>query len=105
MRKIGKKGSLATKLDLAKAYDRIEWPFLENVLGVIGLSPKLIQLIVWCVMSANLSVLWNGEKVESFKLGRGLLQGGCPVSFVCPMFGGSKLVNSNSYYLEEVESK
>lgn len=71
-RKQGNKGWLAAKLDLAKAYDREEWSFLERVLRVIGFSLKLIQLIMWCVSSTNLSILRNGQKVDSLKPEGGL---------------------------------
>lgn len=55
--KLGKKGWFAAKLDLAKAYDHFDWSFLRCVLQAVRFNSKMIQLFV----------LWNREKLESFK--------------------------------------
>lgn len=65
---------LAVKLDLKKAYDRVSWTFLKNVL-VVGLETNLVELIMHTVTSASLAFIWNGEVTEDFKLTRGLRQG------------------------------
>lgn len=57
---------MAVKLDLEKAYDRISWSFLRKVLIAIGLEEHMIELIMFCVTSASFSILWNGEKLDSF---------------------------------------
>lgn len=64
-KKLGKGGCFVTKLDLAKAYDRIDWKFLREVLHVVGFQADLIELIMWCVSSsASLLVLWNRKKLS-----------------------------------------
>jgi hypothetical protein len=35
----GKKGLMAVKLDISKAYGRVEWRFLEAVMGRMGFAP------------------------------------------------------------------
>lgn len=70
-----KNGVIAFKIDLEKAYDRIHWVFLDLTLIEFGFPSTIVNLIMWCVRSSNLSILWNGARLESFKPTRGLRQG------------------------------
>lgn len=63
-RKTGKSGVMALKVDLEKAYDRIHWGFLERILPAVGFDLNLTKLIMLCVTSTKLSLLWNGEMLE-----------------------------------------
>ena len=47
----GKKRCVALKLDMSKAYDRIEWNFLIEVLQSMGFSQKWQNLIFNCISS------------------------------------------------------
>ncbi|CAL1366122.1 unnamed protein product [Linum trigynum] len=78
-RKSGKKGMMLMKIDLAKAYDRIEWKFLEQTLYLAGFPPNFVAIVMQCVSSTQMQVLWNGGESESFSPSRGLRQG-CPLS-------------------------
>lgn len=49
------------KLDLAKAFDRIEWPFIVQALRRQGFHGHFIDLIRTCMESATFSVLINGQ--------------------------------------------
>lgn len=74
-RKKGRKGWTLLKLDLEKAYDRIRWDFLKETLEVAGLSEEWTKRIMVCVTNPSMSLLWNGEKTDSFQSARGLRQG------------------------------
>lgn len=65
-RKKGKIRFMAIKVDLAKAYDRLEWSFIRNVLIAFRFPEVLVELIMSCVLSTSTSILFNGGKLKSF---------------------------------------
>ena len=73
----GKRGKkkMAIKLDMAKAYDRVEWNFLVGVMRRLGFREKWISLIYDCISSVTYSILCNGEKKGFVRPRRGLRQG------------------------------
>ena len=64
---------------MAKAYDRVSWSFLSQVLRGFGLTGLTHDLIMACVCNSTFSVLVNGSPQGHFAAGRGLRQG-CPLS-------------------------
>lgn len=71
----GKRGLMALRVDMAQAYDRIEWAFLFEVLRCFGFSASWIQLITQCVSTVSFSLLLNGGTHGFFCPQRGLRQG------------------------------
>jgi hypothetical protein len=65
----------AYKLDLAKAYDRVDWNYLEGILEKLGFARQWIEWVMTCVKTVQYSVRFNGEILESFRPSRGLRQG------------------------------
>lgn len=74
-KKKGKWGWFALKIDLEKAYDRVEWDFVRECLNNLQLDPSAIDLIMSCITNASSRVLINGRKSQEFKHSRGLRQG------------------------------
>jgi hypothetical protein len=67
------------KIDLAKAFDRLEWHFITAALQRHGFNENFINLIFACISSPTLAVLINDEPTNIFVSQRGLRQG-CPLS-------------------------
>lgn len=68
----GKKGFMAIKLNVSKAYDRVEWGFLEETMRGMGFAHQWIQLIMMCVSTVKYSVLVNGDPCGNISPTRGL---------------------------------
>jgi hypothetical protein len=71
----GKTGYVAVKLDMSKAYDRVEWGFLDEVMCRMGVHPKWRSLIMQCISTVSFSIPVNGQPSETFKPSRGICQG------------------------------
>ena len=74
-RKKGKVGYMAIKIDLKKAYDKLEWSFIREMLIRIYLPQGLIKLIMRCISSVNTSILVNGVRLDQILPSRGIRQG------------------------------
>ncbi|XP_058784657.1 uncharacterized protein LOC131659487 [Vicia villosa] len=71
----GKVGEIALKLDISKAYDRIDRKYLEDILTTMGFCHKWVKWIMLCVGTMEYSVSVNGNMVGPIVPGRGLRQG------------------------------
>ncbi|GKV08436.1 hypothetical protein SLEP1_g20063 [Rubroshorea leprosula] len=69
------KAGLIFKADFEKAYDNVEWGFLDYMMDKLGFKVKWRNWMKECVSTATVSVLINGSPTEEFHVGRGLRQG------------------------------
>ncbi|XP_056698010.1 uncharacterized protein [Spinacia oleracea] len=63
------------KEDIRKAYDTVEWGFIEEVMLELGFPPFFVQLIMTCLSTTRYSIFINGEPTELIQPHRGLRQG------------------------------
>lgn len=66
---------LGLKLDMNKAYDRVEWDFLEDTLRKFGFDNRWCSLVMLCIKSVSFSLVLNGSPGNRFFPSRGLRQG------------------------------
>ncbi|GAU35629.1 hypothetical protein TSUD_30470, partial [Trifolium subterraneum] len=70
-----KKELMLFKVDFEKAYDSVDWVYLDEVMGKMYFPTLWRKWIKECVCTATASVLVNGNSTEEFPLERGLRQG------------------------------
>ena len=63
------------KVDFEKAFDSLDWKFLDNIMNQMGFSSKWRMWINGCLKSAYGSVIVNGSPTKEFKIQKGLRQG------------------------------
>ena len=59
-KKKGKENFMVVKLDMSKAYDRVEWGFIEKVMEKMGFHENWINLIMKCITIVSYLVIING---------------------------------------------
>ena len=58
-----------------KAYDRVEWGFVEKIMLKMGFDRRWVSLIIACVKSVRYKVRVNASETGMFTPTRGLRQG------------------------------
>ena len=74
-KKKGKTGYMAIKIDLEKAYNKIEWSFVREMLVRANFPPDLRDIIMSCVSTVSISILFNGEALNPIYPSKGIRRG------------------------------
>ncbi|CAM8933405.1 unnamed protein product [Rhodiola kirilowii] len=74
-RKQGETGYCCIKLDMSKAYDRMEWDFLEVMQLKMGFPESWVRKIMQCVRTVVYRIKLNDMISDPFKPQRGIRQG------------------------------
>lgn len=53
----------ALKLDMMKAYDRLDWAYLRGMMTRLGFDQRWIDIVMGMVSSVSFSICFNGEKL------------------------------------------
>ena len=71
----GQDGVVALKLNISKAYDRVNWRYLKHRMSTMGFSEKWIEWMMLCVRTVSYSISFQGSMICPIIPTRGLRQG------------------------------
>lgn len=89
-----KRRDVALKIDMGKAYDRMDWGYLRQVMLKMDFDGRWVNLIMLCVTTVHYSVIVNDQQVGPIYPERGLRQGDplSPYLFIIYAEGLSSLI-------------
>lgn len=60
------------KIDLQKAFDKIEWSYKKDTLDFFGFPTNVTKLIMSCITTSRVEILLNGYRTDFFQTSRGI---------------------------------
>lgn len=91
---------MALKLDMAKAYDRVEWCFIKRMMEQLGFDSRFISLIMDCITTVSYSIICQGKVEGHIIPERGIRQGDplSPYIFLLCTEGFTHLIKKAELY-------
>lgn len=94
-KRYGRESYGALKMDISKAYDRMEWNYVSDVLDKMGFSTQWTSVIMHCITSVSYHIVHDGKELGPIMPTRGLRQGDSlsPYIFILCTEGLSQLIS------------
>lgn len=77
------------KLDISKAFDSVQWPFLVEVLASFGFGPRWLSWICGLLATSTTKIAVNGTTGDTIFNCQGLRQGSPPLTYVVHLVYGA----------------
>lgn len=71
----GREGDVALKLDISKAYDRVDWKYLRKMMHVMGFCSQWVNWMMLCVRTVSYEFCFNGASIGPIIPSLGIRQG------------------------------
>nr|XP_027118368.1 uncharacterized protein LOC113735569 [Coffea arabica] len=75
LKSYGQEGLMSIKLDMSKAFDKVEWLFLRHMMIALGFHSAFVDIVFRCISTVSYTFLLNGSQLGNLQPHRGIRQG------------------------------